>query len=143
MQRRTWLLLGVLVFLATRVAKAATVNFKPGVDLSLRPEMSRALPAIEQAHADVGIQRGAYITSGKDGVHGPDSLHALGLAVDMRTRDLDQSTITALATALRLRLNGASAADRPYQVVVEPNPSAPNADKHIHVEYQPYVGYRG
>jgi hypothetical protein len=143
MDRRTWIVLGVLAFVLTRAARAASVNFKPGVDLSLRPEMAKALPLIEQAHDDVGIARGAYITSGKDGVHGPDSLHALGLAVDLRTRDLPSTTVTALVSALQSRLNGSASATRPYQMVVEPNASAPTADPHIHIEYQPYPGYRG
>jgi len=131
------------LLLVARIAKGASVQFKPGVDLALRPEMARALPDIEQAHLDVGITRGAYITSGKDGVHGPDSLHALGLAVDMRTHDLEQSVIDALAAQLKLRLNDAMSLNRPYQIIIEPNASAPNASSHIHVEYQPYPGYRG
>lgn len=143
MDQRTWLLLGVLVFLATRVARAAVVKYKPGVDLSLRPEMTRAFPGIEQAHEDVGITRGAVVTSGKDGVHGADSLHALGLAVDLRTTDLPTSLWKPLADAVRYRLNGSAANNRPYQVIIEPNTSAPNATPHIHVEYQPVPGYRG
>lgn len=143
MNRRTWVVLGVLTFILARAARAAVVEFSPTADMALRPEMTRALPFIEQAHQDVGITRGAYITSGKDGAHGADSLHALGLAVDMRTKDLPQSTIVALNSALRARLNGSASLDRPYQTVIEPNPSAPTADMHIHVEYQPYPGYRG
>lgn len=143
MTRRTWVLLGLAVVVLTRAARAAAVNFKEGVDLALRPEMTRAFPAIEAAHQDVGITRGAYITSGKDGVHGPDSFHALGLAVDLRTKDLAETVIQALESALRARLNGSAAVNRPYQIVIEPNATAPTASKHIHVEYQPYAGYRG
>lgn len=143
MNWRAVFLVGALAFIVTRAARAAAVEFKPGVDMALRPEMARALPDMEAAHHDVGITRGAFITSGKDGVHGPDSLHALGLALDARTNDLSQTTIIALASALRARLNGSSALNRPYQVIVEPNASAPNATPHVHVEYQPYAGYRG
>lgn len=122
-----WLVL-MIALLAT-AARGGLVKFKTGVVLDLQPEMSRALPLIEQAHVDAGITRGAFITSGVDGTHREDSKHYLGLAVDLRTRDLASGEVTRLTSALRRRLNGSSVANRPYQVIVE--------GTHIHVEFDP------
>lgn len=116
------------LFVATR-GLGALVKFKPGVVLDLKPEMARALPGIEMAHADAYIARGAIITSGVDGEHRDNSLHYVGLAVDLRTRDLTPTEISRLVLALRNRLNGSKGNNRPYQVVVEPT--------HIHLEYDP------
>lgn len=122
----------ILVLLFVLIARRAqAVLFKTGVTLDLKPEMARALPLIEAAHTDAGV-RGAVVTSGTDGIHRNDSLHYLGLAVDLRTRDLSAVQVQALAAALRKRLNGTSTANRPYQVVVETT--------HIHLEYQPTPG---
>lgn len=130
-----WLALAVVALLVLLARRAgAVVRFKEGVVLALAPDMARALPGIEAAHADVGIARGALVTSGTDGEHGADSLHYLGLAVDLRTHDLDAYQIARLAAALRARLNGAATANRPYQIVIEAT--------HIHVEYQPVEGWR-
>lgn len=118
----------LLTFLVSRSAGGA-VKFKTGVSLNLRPEMARALPLIEQAHVDVGITRGALITSGTDGDHSAESLHYVGLAVDLRTRDLTAVQLAKLVVALRKRLNGNATVNRPYQIVVEPT--------HIHIEYDP------
>lgn len=122
-----WIVLAIAL-LAT-AARGGLVKFKTGVVLDLQPDMARALPLIEQAHVDAGISRGAFITSGTDGVHRDDSKHYLGLAVDLRTRDLTSGEVTRLTTALRRRLNGNGLLNRPYQVIVE--------GTHIHVEYDP------
>lgn len=107
------------------------MEFKEDVVLALEPDMSKALPFIEQAHDDAGITRGAVITSGTDGKHMKGSLHYKGLAVDLRTSDLNVVQVSALAENLRIRLNGDRKADRPYQIIVESTPV------HIHIEYQP------
>lgn len=117
----------LLLFVATKAG--ATVKFKSGVSLNLQPEMSRALPLIEAAHADALLTRGAIITSGDDGIHSQGSLHYVGLALDLRTNDLTNVEVSRLAVALRKRLNGSAQVNRPYQVVIEPT--------HIHVEYDP------
>lgn len=118
-----------LAFLFIARTAGGTVKFKAGVRLDLKPEMARALPWIEAAHADAYLTRGAIITSGTDGVHRDDSKHYEGLAVDLRTRDLTPVEIARLVPALRKRLNGSANADRPYNVVVETT--------HIHVEFDP------
>jgi len=122
-----WLAITLLALAA--LAAGGAVKFKTGVVLELQPAMSRALPFIEAAHADAGILRGAIITSAVDGVHSDDSLHYVGLAVDLRTRDLTNVEVAKLAAALRKRLNGSAQANRPYQVLVEID--------HIHVEFDP------
>lgn len=124
-----WLPLTLAFLFAVTRTAGALVKFKPGVRLDLQPEMARALPWIEQAHTDAYLSRGAIITSAVDGEHRDDSKHYVGLAVDLRTRDLTAAEISRLVAALRKRLNGSAAADRPYNVVVEPD--------HIHVEYDP------
>jgi hypothetical protein len=111
------------------LVRGSFVKFKTGVTLDLQPEMARALPAIEQAHVDASIDRGAFITSGTDGQHGEGSLHPEGYAVDLRNRDLTTLQNGKLVAALRKRLNGGATINRPYQVVVE--------STHIHVEYDP------
>lgn len=58
-----------------------------------------------------------------DGVHGKNSLHYKGLAIDIRTKDVALSRIAGFITALKARLG----AD--YDVV--------NEGDHIHIEYDP------
>lgn len=65
----------------------------------------------------------AVITAGTDGIHHPGSLHYLGYAVDLRTRDLPPMTINASIEELKKRLG----AD--FDVVIEGD--------HLHVEMQP------
>lgn len=103
--------------------------FKNGVLLKLQPEMAQALPLIDYAHDDIGLDRGAVVTSANDGRHMDGSLHYEGQAVDLRTRELNQLMIGKLAAALRKRLNGAEDLNRPYQVVVEHD--------HLHIEWDP------
>lgn len=121
----------VLTFLIARGARAS-VKFKDGVILKLQSPMTRVLPLIELAHEDVGITRGTVITSGTDGQHSVNSLHYLGLAVDIRTRDLSATQKVQLSRALRVRLNGDVMKNRPYQIVIESD--------HFHIEYQPAAG---
>lgn len=96
--------------------------FKEGIKLALRPQMAEALPGIDAAHKDV-VGREAIVTSGTDGTHGHDSLHYVGLAIDIRTRDLTSQQVEWLATKLRALLGAA------FDVVVEKD--------HIHIEYDP------
>jgi hypothetical protein len=63
------------------------------------------------------------ITSVTDGKHSPNSLHYVGYAFDMRTRDLSQVDKKNLAVDLREALG------QEFDVVVEKT--------HIHVEFQP------
>lgn len=133
--RAGWIALGVVVLLVAAARRAgAVVRFKDGVLLALAPDMAKALPAIERAHQAAGVLRGAVVTSGTDGTHSANSLHYVGLAVDLRSNDLVPAQRELLVAMLRRELNGNAAANRPYQVVVEPT--------HLHVEYQPVPGWR-
>jgi hypothetical protein len=61
------------------------------------------------------------ITSVTDGKHGPNSLHYVGLAMDLRTRHLgDMDNVNMVALSLRGELGGM------YEVIVEKD--------HIHIE---------
>ena len=110
------------------------MRLKPGVRLhGLQPQMTVALLAIEAAAIRVAAEDGtpyeATITSVNDGSHAPKSLHWLGRAVDVRTRDLpDHFPADAYARAIRDRL------PTDFDVVVESD--------HIHVEWDP-VGKPG
>jgi hypothetical protein len=108
------------------------MHFKNGVYLDIQPEMAKGLPLIDAAYDDLGLDAECVVTSANDGRHMDGSLHYLGRAVDLRTRDLHEDVIRKLANALRMRLNGSSIINRPYQVVVEKD--------HIHVEWQPKPG---
>jgi hypothetical protein len=99
------------------------LDFKPNVVLDLEREMVIVLPAIERAHQKVGVIRGAYITSARDSVHGKGSLHPKGLAIDLRTRDLEMSRIIELASEIKATLG------KNFDVVIEQD--------HLHVEYDP------
>lgn len=96
--------------------------FKDDVVLALRPQMAQALPAIDKANKDT-VGREAIVTSGTDGVHGHDSLHYVGLAIDIRTRDLTKKQTEWLAAKLREVLG------KNFDVVIEKD--------HIHIEYDP------
>lgn len=134
MRRGALILALVLALLLIVPRLVLAMQFKPGVVLSLAPEMARALPAIEQAHLDAQLGRGAVVTSARDGQHETGSLHYVGLAVDLRANDLTAERLAALVLALRNRLNGSPDADRPFQVV----PEYLGTDRqHVHVEYQP------
>lgn len=67
------------------------------------------------------------ITSGKDGTHSPNSLHAVGKAVDVRTRDLDDTEQLLFLSVLLW-----AASNRECTVFDER--ALPGAG-HIHVEY--------
>lgn len=98
------------------------MKFKKGVTLALRPQMAAVLPVIEEVHERLGVGE-AWITSGTDGEHSPQSLHYVGLAVDLRTRGLAMSRIIALAEALKLALGV------DFDVVIEAT--------HLHIEWDP------
>lgn len=108
------------------------MHFKNGVYLKLEPEMAEALPLIDAAYTDLAIDAECVVTSANDGRHMDGSLHYVGRAVDLRTRDLHPDVIGKLVLALRKRLNGDATMNRPYQVIQE-------AD-HLHLEWQPVPG---
>lgn len=111
------------------------MQFGDNVNLDLSRPMVKALPAIERAHVKVGIARGAFITSAKDGKHMNGSKHHWepadplpSDAVDLRTKDLTKLKTEQLSESVNTELNGYKIR-KPYDVVVEID--------HIHVEYDP------
>jgi hypothetical protein len=67
------------------------------------------------------------ITSGDDGKHMINSLHYKGLAIDLRTRDLEGGSLGSIAKGIHAELKGLLGRD--YDVVLEKD--------HIHLEYDP------
>ena len=118
--RAFWFAAGAALLYAYHRGYRVTV--KDGVVLALAPEMARALPLIEAAHSDIGI-RPPIITSGSEGEHQPGSLHYVGKAIDLRTRDLPSLKVVQLVYALRAWLG------EDFDVIDEGD--------HIHVEYDP------
>jgi|SRR6267142_261436 len=102
--------------------------FKDNVVLNVQPEIARILPLIDQVHEEMDTHE-AVITSANDSTHMDGSLHPKGLAIDIRTRDIDPELVTELAKALKLKLNGSVLINRPYQVIIEID--------HIHIEFDP------
>jgi len=127
-----WAVLGAAAFLAIdalRRRASATVSsgtqFKEGVTpAALSAEMLRALPVIEQVHRSLGLRAPIVTSTTESHVTG---LHPRGLAVDLRTRDLQPLQISALVIELRRALG------TDYDVIDESRTSQP----HIHVEYDP------
>ena len=98
------------------------INIAPGVLIEgLSPNMLSIFDDIAEAWSITNVD--PTITSGTDGIHGPNSLHPGGNAIDLRTYNLTSGQISAVAARLANRLG----AD--YDVVIESD--------HIHVEYDP------
>lgn len=77
---------------------------------------------IDKIHQDT-IGRNAVITSARDGKHMVGSLHFVGRAIDLRTRDMPLMGSAAIAESLREVLG------KDFDVVLEKD--------HIHLEYDP------
>lgn len=93
------------------------MRIKSGVKLAgVRPEIVIAMHVVDSVMGGKLV-----ITSVVDGVHGVNSLHYVGLAFDMRTRDT--ADVNKLAKDIRNALGSE------YDVVVEKT--------HIHIEFQP------
>ena len=93
---------------------------KSGVDLrGLTPQMAIAYTIACKVYG----QYDCVITSGNDGKHGPNSLHYVGKALDLRTRHLHGQAIQQIVDRLREALGDQ------YDVVLESD--------HIHLEWDP------
>ena len=94
---------------------------KPGVSLAgLRPEALVGLIITNDVFNSLGKR--LTVTSCTDGIHGRNSLHFVGLAFDIRTRDL-HNLVDSIAASL------VAALGEEFDVVVE--------QTHIHIEFQP------
>lgn len=90
--------------------------------LGLETVVREKLPIIDLVHwATVG--REGITTSGNDREHSAESLHYKGLAIDVRTGDLEYGEVTRLISELNSELGDS------WDVVREPT--------HIHIEYDP------
>ena len=69
------------------------------------------------------------ITSAKDSVHNPGSLHPKGLAIDFRTIDMVPNDETRLANIVKQAMDPLG-----YDTVLE------HAPRHLHGEFQPKAG---
>jgi hypothetical protein len=98
------------------------MQIKKGVNLNgLKPEIAAIFPVLECVYQSYGAE--AVITSGVEGSHGDYSHHFKGLAVDVRTRNVNVNFHKDLVNKLKFALS------EQYQVVYENN--------HIHVEFDP------
>lgn len=96
---------------------------KPGVDLrGLTPPMAIAYTIACQIYWE-RCQVRCVITSANDGVHGPNSLHYKGKALDLRTNNIPRHALPAVYADLKNSLGPH------FDVVLE-------AD-HIHLEFDP------
>jgi hypothetical protein len=86
--------------------------------------------------ATVAFQRygqDCVITSGVDGQHNSGSLHPLGKAVDLRSRLLEQETLSSI-----LREIGSVLGPMGFDIVAErEHDTGATTGAHIHIEYDP------
>ena len=99
------------------------MRLKAGVDLTgVSWHMFLAAVMIEPIFVAHGEQ--LVITAGVDGEHMDGSLHYQGLALDFRTRDMNEDDVKVVASNCQTLLHPLG-----YDVVMESD--------HIHIEYDP------
>lgn len=95
---------------------------------ALCPQIVLALHIADSVWVNVGLAEQTVITSANDGRHSRTSLHYVGHAVDIRTKNVNRLRLETCIHKLREALG----AD--YDVVME-DVNGPN--EHCHVEWQP------
>lgn len=88
----------------------------------LEPVMMLALSRIERTYNDYGYA--CVVTSTDDSFHRVGSLHYCGLAVDIRTKNIQEDLKPVIADEVREKLTGL---DTRFQVILE--------KEHLHVEF--------
>jgi hypothetical protein len=106
---------------------------KPGVDLTnLVPQMAIAYTIATILYAKHAKAEFCVITSGRDSIHGPHSLHnrdTLCRALDLRTNTMVQATVELIFHDLNAALGDQ------FDVVLEVD--------HIHMEFDPKTKTEG
>lgn len=98
------------------------IEIKEGVKVNgLRTEILLAIVLADRVYSDYGIS--CVLTEVTGGKHGRASLHYVGLAVDLRTRDMPSGIAEEIVQELKKALGSQ------YDVVLEKD--------HIHIEFQP------
>ena len=101
------------------------IKLKSGVSISgIQPEMVLALCIIERILLTYSVE--TVVTSAVDSKHGRGSLHFVGFAIDLRTRDMKPEKLAPVTLELQEALGDE------FDVVLESN--------HFHIEYQPKTG---
>lgn len=101
------------------------LRLKKGVSISgMRPDMVLAIIVVEGILASGGYE--TVITSALDSKHGTGSLHYVGLALDFRTRHIEDDLLPVITDEFKQALG------KNYDVVLEHN--------HWHIEFQPKTG---
>jgi hypothetical protein len=104
------------------------VLLKPGVKLcGVSPEIVLALQVCETIYRQFGYE--LTVTSIRDGKHKNNSLHYVGKAVDLRTRNVDSD----MREKLRVALQAALGAE--FDVILEKD--------HFHCEFDVKGGDKG
>ena len=100
------------------------IRIKEGVDIAgLRPEILLVLPVAESILKEMSWSVNIVITSGRDGKHSIGSFHYNGLAIDLRTREMEPGQIPHFVQHMKTCLGVQ------FDVVLE--------DTHLHIEFQP------
>ncbi len=100
---------------------------RPGVVLEgLHSQLWYALGFADAVHQQLAGSE-LVVTSGLDGQHMENSLHYVGLAADVRTRDTPENLVRAMRHFLREHLT-----PRGFQVIYE--------GAHMHIQFQPRPG---
>ena len=99
------------------------IKFKKGVKVfGIRPELILAFQVADPIYSE--YEADVVVTSVRDGRHSYTSLHYIGCAADIRTKNLPNvGNVEAVAKEIRQALTNE------YDIIVERD--------HIHIEFQP------
>jgi len=98
------------------------MKIKPGANYDdLSDEMKRACAVAENVFASYDYI--LVLTSGRDGVHGPTTLHGEGNAGDFRTRQIRDEIRERIVADIRRELG------KDFDVILEVD--------HLHIEHDP------
>ena len=99
------------------------LQFKVGVQLTVTKEVNEILRGVESVFRQFDVP--CVVTAGTDGVHGKQSKHYSGQALDFRIRDLKPEQRDALVKLCQKSLI------QGHDVVLESD--------HLHVEWDPHI----